>query len=71
MPKNVELEKVTLRLRKGDKEFIDMLYPNGKHNKVIRAIVSNFVNEKREALNHIDGKHKLPEVNLEELTDDK
>ncbi len=35
------LEKVTIRLRLGDKEWLDSVYPNAGHNKVIRALVAN------------------------------
>lgn len=45
MPKNDELQKVTLNLRRGDYDQLRALYPELGAALVIRKIVSNFVDQ--------------------------
>ena len=48
MPREKEnLEKVTIRLHKGDKDEIDDFYPRLGHNKIIRKLVSDHLKKLR------------------------
>jgi hypothetical protein len=64
-----DLEKVTLRIRAGDKDFINSIFPTVGHNKVIRSIISNYVNKQREALNKARGAAALPPIDIGDLND--
>lgn len=43
MPRKREFEKVTLRLRPGDREYIIENFPDTPMNQIVRKLVSNFV----------------------------
>ena len=49
MPKLSELPlvKVTLRIYAGDKEILDELYPNKRHNLIIRELIHQHIKKVR------------------------
>jgi len=44
------LEKVTLNLREGDKDFIQSLTPTTGYSLILRRLVSKFVDEQKSKL---------------------
>lgn len=46
-----KLEKVTVRLRAGDPQYLADAFPARGYNKALQAIVSSFVDRHREAVN--------------------
>lgn len=57
-----ELEKVTIRLEKGQRERLNSLYPSLGYTKVIRALVQRHLRE-------IDEKAEAHVIDLEETKD--
>lgn len=57
-PKRLDLEKITIRIHRGDKERLDFLYPKLGHTEVIRTLIRNHIRRIDEIANQ-----QIPKLN--------
>lgn len=66
-----DLEKVTVRLNRGDKNKIETFFPEVGYNRIVRALVSDFIKKVEEKAQRTIGKIATPEIDISSLTPDK
>lgn len=67
MPR-ADLEKATVRLNRGDKDELSALFPNVGYNKVIRALVHNFLKSVKErALQNLPARQMQGTLDISEI----
>lgn len=59
-----DLEKITIRVHRGDPAKLDLLFPEIGYNKVIRTMVRNLIKQVEEKSQH---KHQQPKINPEDI----
>lgn len=61
-----DLEKVTVRLFRGDKDEIDAMFPNLGHNRVIRQLVRNLLKGIKERAQKTQGNLEI-QIDVDQL----
>lgn len=58
----IDLETVTIRLRRGDKDVLASYFPREGYNRVIRTLVSKFIKQLESI--HKEPSNELPAIEL-------